>query len=83
MNSLAKLPGDAAKTIITPADTLMPGIKSTIIPNINCQRLRDNFSRPFEYSLAKLTEQFIALYLWVWRNIATRNNIRDGIKNPK
>ena len=83
MNSLAKLSGDAAKTIATLAGTLIPGIKSTRIPNISCQRLRDNFSRYSGHSLAKLIEHLIALYLWVWRNIATRNNKRDGINKPK
>lgn len=83
MNSLTKLSGDATKTIITPADTLIPGIKSIRIPSISCQRLRCIFSRSSGYSFAKLIEHFIALYLWVWRNIATRNSKRDGMKNAK
>lgn len=83
MNSLTKLLGDATKTITKPASTLIPGIKIKIMPSINCQRLRDNFSRPFEYSLAKLIEHLIALYLCVWRNIAIRNSKRDSMKNAK
>ena len=83
MNSLFNDPGVLARNMIKTAATLTNGINIKIIPNINCQRLRDNFSRFSGHSFAKLTEQFIALYLCVCKNIAIRNNKRDGINKPK